>query len=198
MRGEPRHIVVLDGFAHFNNNNKEIMETLHEEEHPLAGKTVLIDGNTPFTIEDWWDRVFDTSVLELYAQGAQSAMNYVTNRTPAPPDLKLAVEEPDTFKELSQAREDEKDDVVWGYTGGIRYAVHDSALSAEDPDFELHAFTVEVKQAIFSSGITKVPVYAESEEEAGEKAVRLISINCSDLDQDELEIVSIEEGHAQD
>ena len=47
---------------------------VHNEEHPLAGKTVQLKNGQSYTVEDWADRVLGRSVW--MADGNPAAMKY--------------------------------------------------------------------------------------------------------------------------
>lgn len=54
------------------------MEAIHGEPHPFAGQEVIIvdgDGDeTPYLVEDWWDRVSGASWM--FAKGNPACIDY--------------------------------------------------------------------------------------------------------------------------
>lgn len=84
---------------------------IHNDKHPLAGKTVMLRGKyagSKYTIEDWWDRVSgsswkDSTVIAAYNYSVRASENGI------PSD----------------------DEVVYGKIGAFGYLVHISELGEE-------------------------------------------------------------------
>ena len=85
---------------------------IHNEQSPLAGKTVkIISGrykDLQFKVEDWWDRLNQGSWM--FARGNPACLQYAIRNSPVGDDLPI------------------DDEVLYGKIDGLGYLIHISEI----------------------------------------------------------------------
>ena len=91
---------------------------VHNDSHPMAGKTVALkcksgewEVGQEYRVEDWWDKISGSSWM--FAQGNPACLKYAMRSGFAKPPLPT------------------DDEVVYGKIGGLGHLIHVSELGDE-------------------------------------------------------------------